>query len=166
MGQAPDLHLFQGALSHYLILECVAEVVLGCPHVSGSTPSSSWSSPNGIPNFQFGPCLNLKLDQPVKSHPQARQPLRKPHSSTLSEDMFSGKSFWTCCQRCHQTLQERTSKRKQVTELYADFMIQPQSCVYKTHSFTLDCFLLRPGPIKESKLDMAKHVLCPFLFFF
>lgn len=60
-----------------------------------------WSSPNSILNFQFGPCLNLKLDEPVKSHPQA---LRKPHSSSLSVDMFLGKSLWTCCQRCHQTL--------------------------------------------------------------
>lgn len=40
MGQAPDLNLFQGALSHYLILVCVAEAVLGCPHVSGLTRSS------------------------------------------------------------------------------------------------------------------------------
>lgn len=128
-----------------------------------------WSSPNGILNFQFGPCLNLKLDKPVKSHPQARQPLRKPHNPTLSEDLFLGKSLRTCCQRCHLIPQERTSEWKQVTELYSDtttwFMIQPPSCVYKSHSFTLDCFILRPEPIKGSKLDMAKHVLCPFLFF-
>lgn len=44
-------------------------------------------------------------------------------------------------------------------------MIQPPSCVYKSHSSTLDWFLLRPDPIKGSKLDMAKHVLSPFLFF-
>lgn len=43
--------------------------------------------------------------------------------------------------------------------------MQPPSCVYKSHNFTLDCFLLRPGPIKENKFDMAKHVLSPFLFF-
>lgn len=41
VGQAPDLrHLFWEALSHYLMLVCVAEAVLGCPHVSGSTASS------------------------------------------------------------------------------------------------------------------------------
>lgn len=78
-----------------------------------------WSSPNGILNFQFGPHLNLKPDQQVKSHPQARQPLRKPHSPTLLIGMFLGKSL----SRCHLKLQERTSKRKWVTESYANFMI-------------------------------------------
>lgn len=71
VGQAPDLYVFQGALSHYLILVRVAKEVLDCPMVWAQLLPCLWSSPNGILNFQFGSCLNLKLDQPVKSHPQA-----------------------------------------------------------------------------------------------
>lgn len=119
VGQAPDLHLFQGALSHYLILVSVQRWFWAAPTFQAQVLPHLWSSPNGILNFQFGPHLNLKPDQPVKSHPQARQPLRKPHSPTLLMDMFLGKSLW----RCHLKLQERTSKRKWVTESYANFTI-------------------------------------------
>lgn len=55
-------------------------------------------------------------------------------------------------------LHKRMSKRKSVTELYANSMIEAQPGVCKPHSLTFDRFLLSPEHIKTSPLDMAKHV--------
>jgi len=118
-----------------------------------------WSSPIGILNFQFGSHLNLKPDQLVKSHLQARQPLRKPHKATLLRDVFLGMSL-----RCHLKLQETMSKWKGMTELYANFMTYPQSHVYKWRSLTFDRFLLGSEHTKASELDTAKHVHFPCSF--
>lgn len=115
----PDLLLFQGPLSHYLILLSMAKVVLGCPQFQAQILSRLQSSLNSVLKFQFGPCLSMKPDQPIQSYPQARQPLRKLHSPALLMDKFLGSSLWRCCLK----LQERTRKRKQVTELYAYFTI-------------------------------------------
>lgn len=110
-----------------------------------------WSCPNSILNFQFDSHLNLKPDQPVKFHPQARQPRQNPMVFINEEVYREPLSRW------HLTLHKRMSKRKSVTELYANFTIEPQPGVCKLHSLTFDRFLLSPEHIKTSPLDMAKH---------
>lgn len=65
--------------------------------------------------------------------------------------------------RCHLKLWERTNKRKQVTELYAN-LYDITSLVFTIHMVS-PLIALSPEHIKASKSDMAKHVHYPCLLF-